>query len=110
MAADGNIHTLPTHDVKALRERNDRSAAKSVRTLIDTSLAYDAQLCGFPGKRDFHDDGEGFRITYDGRYSVPAVTLNGLEGEVCFNGVEEMRAAAFALNQAVRYAELHGGR
>lgn len=84
-----------------------RRQAQSVRTLFTSEHAYDAGVAGFDGPTEPGMDG-GFSVTFDGRGSIPSVSLQLSDGEVC--GVEAIQALADALSEAVKMARRMGGQ
>lgn len=88
---------LTTADIEA-------RAVNNVRTILDTSDAFDAHLMGYDGPRDPVEDAEGLRVTWDGRWSIPSVILNGPDGQISIDGLCAIEAALDALMKAASYA------
>lgn len=75
-----------------------------VRTLIDSTSAYDADVLGM----DVMEPCEGgLLVTYDGRYSVPSVVLNGPDGTVEITGLSALQALSNAFLKAESWARAH---
>lgn len=82
-------------------------ATQRRRTLLDTSDLSDAHLTGRAGPEDHHD-GMGLLIAYDESGSYPVITVDGPDGSIEFRGIEEIRAADYAIHRGASMAESFG--
>ena len=77
-----------------------RQTMQAFRTLFTTMNMDDAIAAGFDhAEREFGEDG-GFEVHFDGRGSLPTVTLNGIDGEVSITGLAAITEARKALEGA----------
>ena len=100
MPADGNTYA-PT-------VRSHARNHQSVRTLFTTESAFDAELAGFDGQTEPGFDG-GFSVVFDGRHSIPCVTLQGSDGEIEVTGWKAITQLCTALMEAEQMARRMGG-
>lgn len=74
--------------------------------LLDTSHRFDAGITDRDGPEHYSDG--GLKIAFDGTGTIPSTTINGPDGEIELCGLAEIRAAADALQGALKLAIAFG--